>query len=60
MAELVYSAIRSLDGYVADERGNFDWSAPDDEVHAAVNGVVHTCTTHCAGNRVAHVARRPQ
>jgi hypothetical protein len=29
MANLIYSAITSLDGYVADEDGNFDWAAPD-------------------------------
>ena len=33
MAKLIYSAITSLDGYVADEDGNFDWAAPDEEVH---------------------------
>ncbi|MDX6495811.1 MAG: hypothetical protein QOE17_1797, partial [Gaiellales bacterium] len=33
MAKLIYSAITSLDGYVADEDGNFDWSMPDEEVH---------------------------
>ena len=37
MARLIYSAITSLDGYVADENGNFDWAAPDEEVHAFVN-----------------------
>ncbi len=37
MAKLIYSAITSLDGYVADEDGNFDWAAPDEEVHAFVN-----------------------
>jgi len=37
MARLIYMAITSLDGYVADEQGNFDWSTPDDEVHAFVN-----------------------
>ena len=35
MAKLIYSAITSLDGYVADEDGNFDWAAPDEEVHAS-------------------------
>jgi hypothetical protein len=30
MANLVYSAITSLDGYVADEDGHFDWAAPDE------------------------------
>ena len=37
MARLIYSAITSLDGYVADEDGNFDWAAPDEEVHTFVN-----------------------
>ncbi len=37
MAKLIYTAIESLDGYVADEDGNFDWAAPDEEVHAFVN-----------------------
>jgi len=31
VAKLIYSAIASLDGYVADEDGNFDWAAPDEE-----------------------------
>ena len=29
MAKLIYSAITSLDGYVEDEDGRFDWAAPD-------------------------------
>ena len=37
MAKLIYAAISSLDGYVADAEGNFDWSMPDDEVHTSVN-----------------------
>src|SRR3954470_15231281 len=37
MARLIYSAIASLDGYVADEDGRFDWSMPDEEVHHFVN-----------------------
>ena len=37
MAKLIYAAIASLDGYVEDEEGWFDWAAPDDEVHAFVN-----------------------
>jgi hypothetical protein len=36
MAKLIYAAISSLDGYVADADGNFDWSAPDEEVHRFV------------------------
>lgn len=37
MAKLIYSTITSLDGYVADNDGNFDWAAPDEEVHTFVN-----------------------
>jgi hypothetical protein len=36
MAKLIYTAISSLDGYVADAEGNFGWSAPDQEVHRFV------------------------
>jgi hypothetical protein len=38
MAKLIYTAITSLDGFVADESGNFDWAEPDAEVHTFVNG----------------------
>jgi hypothetical protein len=37
MAKLIYSAITSLDGFVEDTDGRFDWAAPDDEMHAFVN-----------------------
>src|SRR5215216_5294773 len=32
MGKLVYAAICSLDGYIADANGNFDWAEPVDEV----------------------------
>jgi len=37
VARLIYTAITSLDGYVADADGHFGWSAPDEEVHPFVN-----------------------
>jgi dihydrofolate reductase len=52
MAKLVYSAIASLDGYVADTDGNFDWSAPDAEVHAFINDLVRPVGTHLYGRRM--------
>jgi len=55
MAKLVYSAITSLDGYVADESGEFDWSMPDEEVHAAANDVMRTIGTQLLGRRLYEV-----
>jgi dihydrofolate reductase len=52
MAKLVYSAISSLDGYVADEHGNFDWAAPDEEVHAFVNDLERPIGTYLFGRRM--------
>ena len=55
MARLIYSAIASLDGYVADEHGRFDWSAPDEEVHAVVNDLIRPVGTHLYGRRMYEV-----
>jgi dihydrofolate reductase len=55
VAELIYSAITSLDGYVADEEGNFDWAAPDDEVHAFVNDLERPIGTYLYGRRMYEV-----
>src|SRR5438874_7754949 len=52
MTKLIYSAIASLDGYVEDERGNFDWAAPDDEVHAFVNDLERPIGTYLYGRRM--------
>jgi hypothetical protein len=50
MATLIYSSIASLDGYIADEDGNFDWAEPDEEVHAFVN------KSRAAGRHLPHGA----
>jgi dihydrofolate reductase len=52
MAKLIYSAITSLDGYVADENGNFDWAAPDEEVHTFVNDLERSIGTYLYGRRI--------
>jgi dihydrofolate reductase len=52
MAKLVYTAITSLDGYVADEDGKFDWAAPDAEVHAFVNDLERPIGTYLYGRRL--------
>ncbi|MGZ5406973.1 MAG: dihydrofolate reductase family protein [Aeromicrobium sp.] len=55
MAKLIYSAITSLDGYVADEDGNFDWAEPDEEVHAFVNDLERPIGTYLYGRRMYEV-----
>jgi dihydrofolate reductase len=52
MAKLIYAAIASLDGYVEDEEGGFDWSMPDEEVHAFVNDLERPIGTYLYGRRM--------
>jgi dihydrofolate reductase len=54
MAKLIYSALTSLDGYVADEEGNFDWAKPSEEVHVFVNDLERV-GTHLYGRRMYEV-----
>jgi dihydrofolate reductase len=55
MARLVYSAIASLDGYVADQNGSFHWAAPDEEVHTFINGLERSVGTYLYGRRTYEV-----
>jgi len=55
LAKVIYSAITSLDGYVADEHGNFDWAMPDNEVHAFVNNLGRPIGTYLFGRRMYDV-----
>jgi dihydrofolate reductase len=57
MAKLIYTAISSLDGYVADSDGNFDWSTPDEDVHRFVNDLERSNGTHLYGRRMYEVMR---
>lgn len=52
MGKLVYAAIASLDGYVEDDEGRFDWSTPDEEVHAFVNDLERPIGTYLYGRRM--------
>lgn len=52
MAKLVYFTIMSLDGYIEDESGRFDWAAPNEEVHAFVNDLERSVGTHLYGRRL--------
>ena len=55
MAMLIYSTLASLDLYVADEDGNFDWAAPDEEVHAFLNDALRPVGTFLLGRRTYEV-----
>ena len=57
MAQLIYSMITSLDGYTADADGNFDWAAPDEQVHTFVNELVRPIGTYLYGRRMYEVMR---
>jgi dihydrofolate reductase len=57
MARLLYSAITSLDGYIADADGRFDWAAPGEEVHAFVNDLERPVGTYLYGRRMYDVMR---
>jgi dihydrofolate reductase len=55
VAKLIYMTIASLDGYVADEEGTFEWAAPGEEVHAFVNDLERPIGTHLYGRRLYEV-----
>jgi dihydrofolate reductase len=52
LAKLIYTAITSIDGYIEDEHGRFDWAQPDEEVHAFVNDLVRPVGTYLYGRRM--------
>jgi dihydrofolate reductase len=52
MGKLTYAAIASLDGYVEDEEGKFDWAVPDAEVHGFVNELERPIGTYLYGRRM--------
>ena len=52
MAKLIYSAIASLDDYVADEDGNFGWAVPDEEVHSFINDLERPVGAYLYGRRM--------
>lgn len=57
MAKLFYTAITSLDGYVADAEGNFDWSMPDPDVHAFANDLERGIGTQLMGRKLYEVMK---
>jgi dihydrofolate reductase len=52
MASLIYTAIMSLNGYIEDENGNFDWAEPDEEVHRFINDLERSAGTYLYGRRM--------
>ncbi len=55
MSQLIYTAIASLDGYIADENGNFDWGMPDEEVHSFINNLERPVGTYLLGRKMYEV-----
>ena len=55
MAGLIYTALASLDGYVADAQGGFEWAMPDAEVHRFVNDLERPVGTYLLGRRIYEV-----
>ena len=55
MAKVIYYAIASLDGYIEDEAGKFDWAEPDEEVHSFVNDLARPIGTYLLGRRMYEV-----
>ena len=55
MAMLTYLTIASLDGYVADKAGNFDWAEPYEELHSFVNALERPVGAYLYGRRMYEV-----
>src|ERR1700760_291304 len=57
MGKLTYTAIASLDGYIEDESGGFEWAAPDEQVHAYVNDLERPTGTYLYGRGMYETMR---
>jgi dihydrofolate reductase len=55
VAKLVYSAMSSVDGYIEDDDGKFDWAEPDEEAHSFINEIERQLGTHLYGRRMYEV-----
>ena len=57
MAQLRYWINTSLDGYIADAAGDFDWTEPDAALHAFFNDQERQIGTHLYGRRLYETMR---
>ncbi|MDH3261704.1 MAG: dihydrofolate reductase family protein [Acidimicrobiia bacterium] len=57
MADLIYAISASLDGYIADDNGNFDWTQPSEDAHAFFNGLQRSVGTFLCGRRMYETMR---
>src|SRR4051812_2671879 len=57
MGKLIYAITTSLDGYVADKNGNFDWAMPSEEVHAFFNDIVRNVGTALLGRKMYEIMK---
>jgi dihydrofolate reductase len=57
MGKLIYLITTSLDGFIADENGNFDWAMPSEEVHAFVNDTVRNVGTSLMGRKMYEIMK---
>lgn len=55
MVQLIYSAISSLDGYIEDADGKFDWAMPGEDVHSFINDLERTAGTHLYGRKMYEI-----
>ncbi len=52
MGKLIYLITTSIDGFVADQNGDFDWAMPSEEVHAFVNDIARNARTSLLGRNM--------
>ena len=57
MGKLIYAANISLDGFLEDETGSFDWSVPDEDVHEFWNEHERHIGTSLYGRRMYETMR---
>jgi dihydrofolate reductase len=57
MGKLIYAIMTSLDGFAADQDGNFEWAMPSEEVHAFINGIVRNVGTSLLGRNMYEIMK---